>query len=132
VRHSEVGDDHVKCASRIARETECVETRLSAVTYFDRVTVAFEHFLQEIAQERLVVDTENIERARNRAVLLAVAGACEPFAHGEDETERGAFAQFALDLDVALVPLHHAVNHRQPKTGPALAFRGEERLETTL
>jgi len=38
--------------------------------------------------------------------------------HGENEAERAAVARLAVDFELRTVPLHHAVDHREPRPLP--------------
>jgi hypothetical protein len=93
-----------------------------------------QHRLEKKADVLLVLDDENrfrpieggIGMDRNR-VFLARLG------HGKIKGNRGSLADLGLDVDVAAMGLHQAVNHRQAEAGAASAFlRRVEGLEDML
>ena len=49
---------------------------------------------------------------------------------GEYQPHRRALTDQAIDADLRAVPLHHAVDHREPQAGAALTLGREERFET--
>jgi hypothetical protein len=52
--------------------------------------------------------------------------------NGEDQPHGGPHTWSALNFELPLVSLHHAVNHSQPQTGAAaLELGGEEGLQAT-
>jgi len=64
VRHSQIGEDHVKGLFPVGRGAEFIDAALAAVGEADVVTVALEDFAQQFAQERFVIDAKNFDKKR--------------------------------------------------------------------
>src|SRR5205085_1068507 len=59
VRHSEIGYHHIKPRPILCSRMKSRDTRLPTVSYFHFMTVALKHFLEQLSQQRLIVNTKN-------------------------------------------------------------------------
>ena len=105
---------------------------MAAIADLDRVAVALQQFLEQLAQQRFVVNTEDLQRLWCGTVVFRDRAAVGGFAHGKDQSECGAFAQFALDFNSALVPFHDTIDHREAQAGATFAFGGEKGFEAAF
>ena len=112
---------------------ERVKARLAAIGQLHGMTVVFQNFLEQFAQQGFVVHEEDPQRRQrvggDRAFDDVGPGR---FAHRKDEPESCAFAGFALDFNDSIVSLHHAINHGQTEASATLAFGGKKRFEAAL
>jgi hypothetical protein len=106
----------------LAGKSKGVETGLAAVTDFDRVAVAFQQLLKKFAQERFVINAEDLQRREWAGVFLRFTFCVNHFANGQDEAKDCAFADFTLNFDGAFVAFCDAINHGEAEPGAALAF----------
>ncbi len=126
-RHRLIGDDEVECLPRNLRES-C----LAIFRGDDRVEVACEIHLEDLADNFLVVHDEDAEGPIHCGERLAVRGFCRLAGWCEPELESGALADLALNIHFAAMALDGAVNHGKPEPAAALAFCAEKRLQAAL
>src|SRR5688572_27171870 len=132
--HAKVGNDDIKRFPLGPRSFETIKAGLAAIRRFDQMARIFEQFLEQLAKERFVVDTEDAQRLGGfgRRESFGVTGS-RRLAHWENKANGRALAWLAFDLNAAVVPFDSPIHHRQTQTGPAAAaLRRKERLEATL
>src|SRR6185437_4367535 len=131
VRHAEIGDDDVKEIALRACDQESVDAGLSAVGGGDAMTVALQGIAHGLDDKRIIIHDEYAERpggsSRTGVGCRWRGGAVS----GETQANGSALTDGTVYLDIGAVALHGAVNHGEPKTGTAFAFRGEEGLQTS-
>jgi len=93
-----------------------------------------EAIIQELPNLCVVINTKDVKGA----VLFDLwrgtpHGFRRFFLNGENKPDTGAAAGSAVNLNKAVVPLHHSIDHRQTESGAtALGLGGKEWFQTTL
>ncbi len=94
------------------------------------MAIALEHVVEQFAQRGLVVHAQDAARDGSLFVRVGLRIEQDDFADGENQPHGRALAGFAFDLDAALVPVQHAINHGQSQSRAAPALGREERFQT--
>src|SRR6185369_1284818 len=93
------------------------------------MAVAFEHFADEFAHGKFVINAQDPERTRRIVIDDEGADGIE-FVDGEDDADGGAAADGAVDCNLAVVALNDAVDHGEAEAGATFALGGEQRCQT--
>src|SRR6185312_14477464 len=102
---------------------EFVDPGLPAVADLHRMALALQDFLDELAQQRLVVDAKDTQ-LRNRLVAGIIQALVLAGPHREREMKRRAGTRRGCNIDASFVALDNAVNHGQSQSRAALALGG--------
>ena len=110
VGHAEIRDDHVEWLARLHVARERIDARLAAFRGDHLVLVELERIAQTAQQQRIVVDEQDAQASPRHIQDLLF----DRHAGGrtrEEEAHGRAFAEGAVDLELAAVPLDHAEHH---------------------
>src|SRR6266567_2509105 len=91
VGHAQISDDHVEGPAPLAGGPKRINSRLASIADLDSMSITLEHFLEQIPQQRLVINAQDLPRGDPRAVVFAADSDESVLANGKDKTERSAF-----------------------------------------
>src|SRR6185369_8821018 len=125
VRHAEVRNDGIEFFGPVTRRLEGLDPGFTAFGRSHDMAVAFEHFADEFAHGKFVINAQDPERTRRIVIDDEGADGIE-FVDGEDEADGGAAADGAVDFNLAFVAFNDAVDHGEAEAGATFALGGEE------
>src|SRR5437763_1398725 len=132
MRHSEIGNDNIERFTTSTSRAKSRQTGLAAISDLHLVTITFQNVFEQFAQHRLIIDAENLQRCWRSYLFGGSLSIGPPFANGKYQAHGSSVPWLAFDLNLAFVPLNHAINHRQTQASATPAFGGEKWLQTML
>src|ERR1700722_1288084 len=133
MRYAEIGDDGGERVTTLVCNAKHFDPAQAAVGDTDLVSVLLEHSTQGFQNDGVIVHNENAQRLhglRSRRRFCAIDALA--LLGWENEANRRALADFAVNLNLGTMTLDHAVNHRQAKAGPARALGCKEEFQAAI